>query len=188
MGVQFLHAGPNMNNIIFLDIDGVLNSTRSRAHFVADELLIGESMRDRFLADTKATIDPIAVKLINKLITDTGADIVVSSSHRWFNATLEEMQDYIAELGVVGKVIDTTMVNLSYRPRGGEIMDWLVSNSWCKNFVILDDINEFRAWPKLAERFVHTDDDIGFSLQNFKVARSILNEHYTIQCSQEHLS
>ena len=63
----------NMKKIIFLDIDGVLNSGRWFAKTG------GEPDADGY----GVSFDPAAVDCLGRIISETGAEIVISSSWKW---------------------------------------------------------------------------------------------------------
>ena len=65
-----------MIKVIFLDIDGVLNSTRSAVAFHGYPMNVEKPHMERF--------DHVAVALIKKICDDTGAKIVLSSGWSQF--------------------------------------------------------------------------------------------------------
>jgi len=117
--------------LIFLDIDGVLNSKNWE-----DSLPYGKLER-------KDAFDPAAVARLNKITDVTGAKIVVSSSWRLsFMNSKEMLFEYLREAeGITGELIDITPC-LTNCCRWEEIQDW-ISNSEAdiESFVILDDID-----------------------------------------------
>jgi hypothetical protein len=108
--------------IIFLDFDGVLNSSR----FVKD---LGEKW-------TMNEIDPVAVQRLNKIVEATGAKIVISSTWRILSS-LDELKKIIADNGGRVDIIGETP-DLGWE-RGHEIQAWLDGNPGHDNFIILDD-------------------------------------------------
>lgn len=130
--------------IVFLDIDGVLNS----------ELFASESMRQIEEGGTppKKSIDPFCVGNLNTITERTGAKIVLSSSWRSAYDSCEEANKEFEEFGMTGEIIDRTP-RLDYVgvpssvPRGCEIKAWIDMNTGrigqhsflFNDFVILDD-------------------------------------------------
>lgn len=120
--------------ILFLDIDGVLNS---HAWFSRRPEKPFENWANR--------IDPAAVGLLNQLI-DRVPDVqfVLSSSWRLYHE-LDVVRALLRERGFVGEIIDKTPHLLPRRmsgpgrPRGEEIALWRESNQHTGPFVILDD-------------------------------------------------
>lgn len=132
--------------IIFLDIDGVLNSWRYYKSIVASGRRITRAHADHF--------DPKAVKVLNEILEKSGAKIVVSSTWRLKYEDYEanplvriDMAKVLREQGVVGEVIGITpRLGL----RGTEIQAWLDENPGIESFVILDDDSDMgHLMPKL---------------------------------------
>ena len=156
-------------NIIFLDIDGVLNSGRS---FIAFSHLARETNNDDpyFLRITKATIDAVSVGLLNRVLRDFDAHIVLSSSHRTHFADNDEklslIQGYLSHLGVNGArcVGFTPRLNTI---RGVEIKQWLDNTTLpVKNMIILDDDSDFL--PEQMEFHVHCRGGHGITEENYR--------------------
>ncbi len=150
-------------NLIFLDLDGVLNSEQY-VHKVGD-------------AWNGDQIDPDAVERLNKITEATGASIVVSSSWR-IGTTLEEMQKLLISHGVKANVIGMTKV--LYDDRSIEIWDWLVENkSIVDNYVILDDdrleAKRDSSDPILDQHFVRTSWLDGLNDRQVEKAIKILS-------------
>lgn len=126
--------------IIFLDIDGVLNN----GDFLYNQV-------QTQMTAPKECIDRKAVMLLNQLIDETGAKVVISSSWRLFY-TIEELREYLSENGFEGEVIDYTE-DLYTEPRGKEIKKWLDTHK-VESFVILDDDGDM---AEVAPYLIQTD-------------------------------
>lgn len=115
--------------LLFLDIDGVLNTSK----YIA-------SVRDDY--DDAAHIDPKKVSLVNFIVSETGARVVVSSSWRKYH-TLKELDNMLKYKGATFSVIGTTPVLTDPKrriPRGEEIQAYLDSMPETpKAIAILDD-------------------------------------------------
>lgn len=129
-----------LTKILFLDFDGVLN----------------DSIRIQILKEWKGIkwgcdwIRPELVKILNRIISETEAKIVVSSSWRGkFNK--EQLQEILNEQGFIGEVIGTTKilsernifkdeVPLKFYDRSDEILLWIEENNLNGNWAVLDDI------------------------------------------------
>ena len=71
--------------VIFLDIDGVLNSEefwKTEAQHIRKKKAIAEG-KSRDEASAIANMNPIAVERIIRIVKETGAEIVVSSTWRF---------------------------------------------------------------------------------------------------------
>ncbi len=122
--------------LVFLDIDGVLNSD---AFFAREP----EANVDRDL-------DRLAVKRLDRICAETSAKVVISSTWR-LDMTQVELADLLALHGFAGEVVGTTP-SLS-GPRGGEIDSWLDAHRGWRSFVILDDQDDMN---RLRRRLVQT--------------------------------
>lgn len=125
--------------ILFLDIDGVLNSQNyiTRTMDEREKMRIDEMGNDSYWA---MLIDPDAVAVLNTIIKATGAKVVLSSS--WRNShSLTEMRAFLKLRGFEGELIDKTPKRAPMAPylRGNEIQAWLDKHPEVKQFVILDD-------------------------------------------------
>ena len=153
--------------VIFLDNDGVIclsnnwgsrfkKQKRSIAETVADKDLPVELRFDNF--------DQKAIKVLNSIIEQTDAEIVISSDWK-YDCTLEEMQDLFKQYGVLKSPIDYTpsltmedfqgleLVKAEYEAeRALEIKKWLALNPSVTKWVAIDDLN---MTPHL-DNFVHT--------------------------------
>lgn len=148
--------------VIFLDIDGVLNSD------------VYDKERDA----KDGNIDVSRLPLLKRLIDETGAKAVLSSSWRehWekdkglMSDTGLELTDTFRRAGI--EIFDKTPVMSSRRE---EISHWLSLHLETEGFVIFDD-NPF-GWEELSENLVRTNRRIGRGLEeeHIKEATRILN-------------
>jgi hypothetical protein len=106
--------------VLFLDIDGVLNS---RKYFA-----MGVPVNDRiYLADNDYArmIDPEAVELLNEVIDRTGARIVVSSSWRQAFDTFADLRACLLRAGIRRCIVSRTpFINAE---RHKEVERWLMN-------------------------------------------------------------
>ena len=135
--------------IIFLDIDGVLNST---------EYII--SLKGNFNSVDKVyQIDPKAVVRLNKITDATSASIVVSSTWRMFYKYMADLRGVLVEAGITGKVIDKTPVNNNIR--GAQIAEWIDKQNKrsdkVEQFIILDDDSDMGNLMKYLIKTSHSD-------------------------------
>ncbi len=142
--------------VIFLDIDGVLNSVDWM------QRIDGCNIWDQ--ADGGSQLDPEAVKRLEYIVSKTGAQVVISSTWRkmYDVATIE---GFLRRHGFTGKVIGetvhriptdertTTQQMASVYQRGWEINAWLDEHPEVTHFVILDDDSDMDGVP---DNFVHT--------------------------------
>lgn len=117
-----------MNTIVFLDIDGVLNS--SRFFYDNNPLPMGRP----------GAIDPDAVRRLNQIVDATGAKVVLSTS--WRTQGVDTVSGYLSERGFTGSVIGATPTNMD-GPRRSEINEWLWQAERLgyrvDRFIVIDD-------------------------------------------------
>ena len=121
-------------NVLFLDIDGVLNST---------DWYIRRQKKDLkevyAYHDWHYDLDPVPLGLLKKLMTDVpDLNIVISSSWR-MSHTLEEFKKQLAPLISVDPERFIGMTPTHKFGRGEEIKEWLSQHPEVKQFAIIDD-------------------------------------------------
>lgn len=131
--------------IIFLDVDGVLNS----AKYDAKCSITGGDL---------ARFDPVAAVRVVGICQATGADIVLSSTWRFF-------PDYVDALKAAGlPIIGATPRGDAFGTRADEIAAWIgpvYQQTGPFPFVIVDD--EPDAGFGFPDRFVQTDARVGLT-------------------------
>lgn len=146
--------------VCFLDIDGVLNSTkwwmdRRHVEWINDE------------------IDPRAVALLNQIAPAESTRIVVSST--WRLAGLEHVRGVLESVGVQARVVDVTpdlWAENRTECRGKEISHWLQENSHRVGaYVVIDD--DMDAGVGHAPRFIKTHVTIGLTEEHVSLAHKI---------------
>lgn len=107
--------------VIFLDIDGVLNS---------DEYI--DSIKGKEMT-AENEIDMEKVRLLEQAINKTGARVVLTASGRY-----AQVGRYLREV-LSQRAIFTDVTPYMDNIRGLEIKEWLRQNNDVEDFVILDD-------------------------------------------------
>lgn len=154
--------------IVFLDIDGVLNSD--------DWYKSGEAKKayEKTKIVSDYHFDPNAWKWVEKLLIETGAKIVLSSS--WRNFTLEStLKDFVGtKFEVLNKYIVGITPRSRLRHRGKEIEEF-IQNTDIKidRYVIIDDDSDMNT--EQLPYFVRTDWFHGITEENYNKAKKILN-------------
>lgn len=151
--------------IIFLDIDGVLNS------------MPWIHTHDRS-PDLSAHLDPRAVRILGDLVRVSGAEIVVSSSWRII-VPLPQLATWLRALGFSGRLIGLTPNDVpapegSYSPRrGAQIARWLsLHGKPVDGYVVLDD--EVSDMDAVRSHVVKTDRNVGLTAADATRALTIL--------------
>lgn len=147
------------DRIIFLDFDGVLNTT--------------EFLRRVGAADVgHRWLDPEKVRLLAELTRRTGALIVLSSSWR-YAFTQEELEAMLRRCGFDGAF--GGMTPKIVRPRGEEIQAWFTAGATePTHWVALDDAIDGMAW--LGEHHIGTTMEQGLTPEHVERAARLLGE------------
>lgn len=148
--------------IIFLDIDGVLNSTKY----------------DRERKQNDGNIDITRLALLKRLVDSTNAKIVLTSTWRKFwesdkkiiSKTGAEIDRVFASQGL--EIFDKTPF---FGERKDEISAWLNKNNNIDAFCIIDDISF--GWEELSPFVITTNPHIGrgFEEKHLRNAVELLN-------------
>jgi hypothetical protein len=145
--------GPDEAFIWFVDFDGVNCTTRAN-------MALG-----RF-------DDPVAFGLLGRILRDTGALMVVSSTRRG-RADMGEPNnclDMLGRYGLTGRLHpDWRTGNLDSRSR--EVEDWLDRNGRRPYGIIDDERCDFT--PAQIQRLIHTDMDFGLGARDVGRARRL---------------
>lgn len=148
---KYYHKKSNESfNIIFLDVDGVLNN-------------------EKYILKThdSTALDPESIRLIRKLASKTNSKIVLSSSWRYIKVDVKYLED---ELEI--EFFDLTSFDRTIT-RGENIRQWLrIHQKNVKNYVIIDDEDDD---IKDSRHFVQTKFKIGFKEKDYQKAFDILN-------------
>ncbi len=151
--------------IVFVDIDGVLNSHIYYMH----------------KSEQEGNIDKTRLILLKELVDKTGAEIVLSSSWRtnWekdperCNPAGKEINDAFNGAGLF--IYDKTPEFDGYTERANEVKAWLSEHPDVESFVILDD--DGFGWGDLSDNFIKTSAFMGLGLseEHIRKAEIILN-------------
>lgn len=150
--------------ILFLDVDGVMNSeeTLRKSNLVRDPHPCG--------------IDPYLALLVNRIIEATGCIVVLSSAWRGS----EENHKYIERM--IGTKLHDITGHCRCRLRGAEIYDWIQMNVSYEErkeggpfrYAILDDDSDMLLWQK--DHFFKTSWKIGITEEISKAVIEHLNK------------
>ena len=156
--------------LLFLDFDGVINS-----HEFMQSNRCGEEVGG------VVGIDPEAVERVNRIIKETGAEVVVSSTWR-IRRTRTQLCDILVAHGFKGIVrgmtphIPATKSGVENGTRGLEIQAWIDTapnyGITVKAFVILDDDSDMN---HLMDRLIKTSMASGLLDEHVERAIEMLN-------------
>ena len=165
-----------MKKILFLDIDGVLNTKWWYTQ------MDRKTLRDKY----GYAFDPRAVANLKRIVEETGADIVLSSS--WKCMGLSQVQEMWSVRKLPGKIIgitpnsgnDETLFDADtdstdrFRIRGEEIKEWLTKHGKrISHYAIIDDMDNMLSEQQ--SHFVQTNPEFGITEEDADNAVKILN-------------
>jgi len=145
--------------ILFLDIDGVLNSEayyKSNSH--------SENISSRF--------DPLSVEFIKKLIAEFSLQIVISST--WRFGAVDRLMHELKNSELIKYLYHdwfTPVIHPSHR--GREIKLWLDLHPEVTDYIIIDD--DENILEEQMNRFVKTGLHEGMTDEHFNRVRAILS-------------
>lgn len=141
--------------IVFLDIDGVLNGSA-------------------WLGEGLPKIATPCVTNLNRLLKETGAKVVVSST--WRDKVLNGLMSMagfaflLRSHGIECDLEGITCSDMTVPGRNNQIRAWLSQNPKTTNYVVLDDVDA--GFP--GNRFIKTSAKSGLSSSDVDLAISIL--------------
>ena len=150
-------------NIIFLDVDGVLNSINNLINLYNEN--------NRSFSGDEYPFDPNCLENLKELVNDTNSHLVISSTWKYskesINVLLAELRKYNLDKLVIGY---TPILGLS---RGKEIKRYLSTSKFADdvNFVILDDDTDME---DLIPFLVQTNRQFGLTKENVTQAKEKL--------------
>lgn len=170
--------------VLFLDIDGVLNSEAWNAR--RGPFPLGE---DR--APDDYHIDPQAVSLLNVVVAASGARVVLSSDWRrepW-KPGLKRTAAALRRQGATFALEDANPVLRdvdrlerfgaqwlgNFTPRWMECQAWLDAHPEVTCYAVVDDCADFDA-PGWRDRLVQTDADVGLTVEDAARLATLLGE------------
>lgn len=145
--------------VIFLDIDGVLNSTKTCVATGGYPMELSH----------RAAFDWMAIKLLQRLCDSSGVQIVLSSAWRKHCKFQEVAAAF--ELPIIGATQNSSPDGYQ---RGYEIRDWLRGHPEVTQYAIIDDDPDML--DEQMEFFVHTNGHEGMTWDNFAKLCTTLGE------------
>ena len=137
--------------LLLLDIDGVM--------------VVGNSWkRPEFLSDGFPEFSNKATIALQKLISETNADILLTTSHK-ANYSIKMWKEIFNLRGISTNNIYSLPENKTFLTRKEEIMNWFDSGNQSKEFLILDDdksLNSLSIFIK--QKLIQTNSSVGLTL------------------------
>lgn len=151
-------------NIIFLDVDGVLNSE-------AKLIRIYNETHDMSLFNP-IPFDEICLENLNTLVRETNSKLVVTSDWRKDPISTERLIKALKEFNLDKEIIGYTPV-IQDVPRGTEINKFLLNLNYKPDFIILDDSKDME---DLLPYLIKTNARVGLTAQNVEEGIMKLNK------------
>jgi 16S rRNA C1402 (ribose-2'-O) methylase RsmI len=149
--------------LILLDIDGVM--------VVANSWKSPEFLNDGFPAFSSKAVDAL-----QKIISETSADIVLTTSHK-SKYSLEDWKDIFCLRNINVKNIDRLPENTNFLSRKNEIMNWINTSKDFTEFIIIDDDKSLNALPDfIKKKFIQTNSSLGLTNELANQALQIIKE------------
>lgn len=143
--------------VLFLDIDGVLNSAKTCCAFGGFPMELTHM----------EAFDTAAIRLLQRLCDSSGVQIVLSSAWRLHC----NFKDVGEAFGL--PIIDRTPSFLG--PRGREIQKWLDDHPGVERYAIIDDDSDMLA--EQLPHFVKTNGDEGMTFADFRKLCELFGEN-----------
>ena len=155
--------------VLFLDIDGVLNSK-----FYYKYIYKPEEGGSRF--------DPYCVILVKKLVEEFSLKVVISST--WRDGAMNRLMKELEENDFLEHLHEDWLTPV-VRPasRGKEIKLWLDNHSDVNNYLIIDDNHNLL--DNQLSKFVQTSAFLGMVQKSYYEARNLLLSYENIVIAQE---
>ncbi len=149
-------------NIIFLDIDGVLNSTNYM-------IKVYNETGKRWSSE-KNLVDPYCLNLLRGLVEEFDAYIVITSTIRKNEKLLNIFYNMIKSEIPLNRFIGVTK-SLPNQSRGIEIEEYINKHDYLiNNFVAFDDDGDL---DNLGDNFIQTQNKFGLQEEDIFKAKSI---------------
>lgn len=181
-----------MNNIIFLDIDGVFNcqlffKSKQYEDYKEAKKSLRKAVKSKEIESLdyyKSQICSERIEWFNELCKEVNAVVVISSTWR-MGKTVEELQEIMNYCGGTFKIIDKT-IHTGYE-RGTEISQWLKDNITPETYgchyydfyryAIIDDDSDMLL--SQANHFFQTDNYSGLTpITCYKIKRFFIHEAF----------
>jgi hypothetical protein len=164
--------------IVFLDIDGVLNTPSIVAKYSRRS---NSNRKNRWVVGRKM------MPLLNQIRDETGAEFVISSAWRTV-LSQGDLQFYLAKEGFLGALYDRTPC--LGKARGEEILQWMMEEEAkgivLESFVVVDDITYDIDEYILEGRVVAVDENQGLTeAQTSRIIRLLKEPVDWRSCSKQ---
>lgn len=155
--MEGIHVGERnmkqLHKVIFLDVDGVLKTGEFEQHIRKEQQLSYIEASNR--------LQPEKIELIAKLVKETDAKIVLSSTWRLWKPSYNILARTLSQhsISIFSKTPDKRE-----EYRWDEIKAWLHTRPVCKSLIIDDDETAYNKYEAPTScKFIHIDSSIGLT-------------------------
>lgn len=136
--------------LLFLDMDGVMVPANAWRRL--------EILEDGFPAfSTKA------VRALNRILSESGGDIVLTTSHKSIYS-LNEWKDIFNKRNILINDITRLSENKNFLNRKDELLNWFHANKIKDDFIIIDDDKSLNALPAfLKDKLIQPSASVGLT-------------------------
>lgn len=136
--------------LLYLDIDGVMVPANSWR-------------RPEILEDGFPEFSPNAVRSLERIISHSSADIVLTTSHK-HKYTLKEWDSIFKRRNINVNKITRLPKNINHLNRKDELIHWFTAKNLKDNFIIIDDDKSLNGLPKfLKDKLIQTSGSVGLT-------------------------
>lgn len=136
--------------LLYLDIDGVMIPANSWR-------------RLEILEDGFPEFSVKAIKALDRIISKSNADIVLTTSHK-SKYSLEEWKNIFKRRNINVNKITRLPENINHLSRKDELLSWFTANNTDDNFIIIDDDKSLNALPDfLKDKLIQTSASVGLT-------------------------
>jgi hypothetical protein len=136
--------------LLYLDIDGVMVPANSWR-------------KPEILEDGFPEFSPNAVKSLERIISHSSADIVLTTSHK-HKYTLKEWDTIFKRRNINVNKITRLPKNINHLNRKDELINWFTAKHLKDNFIIIDDDKSLNGLPEyLKDKLIQTSGSVGLT-------------------------
>jgi hypothetical protein len=136
--------------LLYLDIDGVMVPANSWR-------------RPEILEDGFPEFSPNAVRSLERIISNSSADIVLTTSHK-HKYTLKEWNNIFKRRNINVNKITRLPKNTNHLNRKDELLLWFSGKHLNENFIIIDDDKSLNGLPEfLKSKLIQTSGSVGLT-------------------------
>ena len=157
-----------MRKVIFIDIDGVLNS----------EINQDLNFKQGRWFSHNLILDPEAMLCLKEIIDQTGAELILSSTWRYpdEDGSFASKENFINQLSSYDLSLSGETPQLPEYDRAAEISEYLDEHMDIGHFVVIDDDIDLLKNEEIKPHILHTNHQFGLVKSEIAEAVSILNK------------